>query len=60
MRSPVGPTDTLVLGSEPGALTNFLSWPRHRFFDAPSSGRRTKFSHVMWASVSSGPEASGS
>lgn len=47
---------TPLPGSDPG-LTAFLSRPRHRFFEAPSSGRRTKFSHVMWASENSGSEA---
>lgn len=36
-----------------------MSRPRHRFFEAPSSGRRTKFSHVVWASENSDPRASG-
>lgn len=40
-------------------LTDFLSRPRHRFLEAPSCGRRMKFSQVMWASENSDPKPSG-
>lgn len=58
MRAPVGPQPPLPWVQTLG-LTDFWSRPRHRFFEATSSGRRTKFSHVMCASENSDPRASG-